>query len=136
MQIEKAKALVPFVGVLERVEGRIVEVYTPAATHSKGMIGPPRHTIISIHRNGDEISLVCRHYHALSDVDEGQDCPACLNVGSPCYHVLACVLAIAKENGCSVVFSSDRPKKGGKRILHIIAGRAEAWVTLSKNRKG
>jgi hypothetical protein len=134
MQTSKAEVLLPFVGVVARNQaGQISKVYTPAATRNDGAkIGEPRHTVITLDRQGNKISLSCRHFHCGADADEGTDCPATEQRGAPCYHVLAAIMATAREAGCAVRFYSKAPTVETGRLLHVIAGRAECWAHLSK----
>lgn len=106
MNINKARAILPFCGVRSRLDnGRIASVSCPCSplwdASKKRSTG--RYAVVSLNRDGARVTCSCRHFVIGSDSDEGTPCPAEAN-GNLCYHVLAALLIVAEEGGAVLHF--------------------------------
>lgn len=95
---DRAKAILPFVAVLERdTYGRIATVHCPASPiWTDGKRTGPRHSEVRIERSKEGLTLAC-HCFGSGDASEGEVC-----LGSRqtlCYHELAALQVIAGDQG-------------------------------------
>lgn len=129
---DKAAAILPFVGVLERDEKqRPAVVWTPAAADNG-----PRFALVRIARNGRGINLTCNHFGVNADADEGTPCRAGEH-GRLCYHCRAAMILAAREGGCRCEFHAGeqwaaraRKRAGAGWVLTINYGGARSYLAL------
>lgn len=135
MQVEKAIAILPYVGVKERVDGRIYKCYVPSKTtfYDNGIRGCPRCAIVTIDNpDKDTIEVNCFNYEVFSDSD-GLMCKA-QESGYVCYHALAALLARAAESRGTMTFNKNKEyaeaaaKEKGGRVLTVKQGKAIVYV--------
>lgn len=142
MNTDKALAVLPFVGVVNRdKDGKPTTIQTPACTRfTDGKRGAPRFALVQLDRSAaGAVRCTCTHYHG--DGDEGEACPAASGP-TVCYHVLAAVMATGADAGAFVNWYTDEQAArtaqhgGGGWLLRVQSGpRAEAWAVLVMRKK-
>lgn len=139
MNTDKARAVLPWVGVEERDgNGRPVVLVVPAspAWPEKRKRGAPRFARVTVRRDAASLHFDCQG-HALGD-PAGEPCIA-VTKGHICYHCLSAALACTAETGGILYFysSADKASAGASnpparyargRVLTLRAGDGTAWA--------
>lgn len=140
MNTDKARAILPYVGVAARDErGLASRLLVPAGVmFAEGKRGGVRTASVTITRSGDTLTCDCRIV-GQGDAAEGEQCIGMLG-GALCYHAVAAILARLEEvavvsfDGRGKLVSLQAAYGGGRGVVSLTskgkpAATKPAWAT-------